>query len=224
MVGATAVNAPLLLVSDDRSLIRLVRLECHELALALDVASAWQQHTEERPMLIDLDSIDIPDDIMRSEAQVLIGICRDDSVLLPEHKARFTEILQRPFPTAQLRALLGEVSGRGVMISQVPNELPSKRVVTNASDVALMMQGDHELRCGEQLIRLSPTEAAMMQTLIAHRGDVVSRQMLEECLRGEAKTDSNKIEVYLCFLRRKIERPLGLRLITTVRGKGYRLE
>ena len=35
---------------------------------------------------------------------------------------------------------------------------------------------------------------------------------------------TNKLEVYICFLRRKIERPTGLHLITTVRGKGYRLE
>ena len=64
----------------------------------------------------------------------------------------------------------------------------------------------------------------MMRILMAHRGEIVSREMLESALQGEGKTDSNKVEVYLCFLRRKIERPLGLRLITTVRGKGYRLE
>ena len=65
-----------------------------------------------------------------------------------------------------------------------------------------------------------------MRCLLDHRGEIVGRDALDEALHsaGRESADSNKTEVYLCFLRRKIERPLGIRLITTVRGKGYRLE
>ena len=64
-----------------------------------------------------------------------------------------------------------------------------------------------------------------MSCLLEQRGEIVSREMLRAALNSESdEDDSNKTDVYICFLRRKLEHPLGLRLITTVRGKGYRLE
>jgi DNA-binding response OmpR family regulator len=57
------------------------------------------------------------------------------------------------------------------------------------------------------------------------RGEAVSREELSDCLATAGKkSDSNKTEVYLCYLRRKLEKPTGRRWITTVRGVGYRLE
>ena len=214
---------PLLFVSDDRALIRLVRLECRELSLPLEVVPTLPQHAEERTLLIDLDSINTADALAIGEGQTAAGICRDISQLPTEWQARFSHLLQRPCPTAQLRALLGHLCGRGEMLTMA-QDTGRSRATIGADELTMTMLDETRLQCGEDVLRLSPTEAAMMRTLIAHRGEVVSREMLESALQGEGKTDSNKVEVYLCFLRRKIERPLGLRLITTVRGKGYRLE
>ena len=83
------------------------------------------------------------------------------------------------------------------------------------------MRGD-DVQMGDDIIHLTPSEAAILRLLIERRGDVVTREELRKTLQGRG--ESNKLEVYLCFLRRKLERPRGLRLITTVRGKGYRLE
>ena len=75
---------------------------------------------------------------------------------------------------------------------------------------------------GESLM-LTPKEAMLLRCLLAHRGEVVTKQQLLECL-GSAAGASNEVEVYLCHLRRKLEKPMGRRMITTVRGAGYRLE
>ena len=69
-------------------------------------------------------------------------------------------------------------------------------------------------------VPLTPAETALLECLYAHRGEAVSREELATLLEG----GGNSVEVYICKLRAKIEKPLGRRMILTVRGKGYRLE
>jgi DNA-binding response OmpR family regulator len=69
-------------------------------------------------------------------------------------------------------------------------------------------------------VPLTPAEAAILDRLYVHRGEVVSREELSALLGG----GGNSVEVYVCKLRAKIEKPLGRRMIHTVRGVGYRLE
>lgn len=67
---------------------------------------------------------------------------------------------------------------------------------------------------------LTPAESALLECLYVHRGEAVSREQLGGLLEG----GGNSVEVYICKLRAKIEKPLGRRMIHTVRGVGYRLE
>jgi len=49
-------------------------------------------------------------------------------------------------------------------------------------------------------------------------GEPVSRERIAE---GIGESSANKVDVYICYLRRKLEQVTGLRVIRTVRGKGY---
>lgn len=69
-------------------------------------------------------------------------------------------------------------------------------------------------------LSLTPAETALLECLYVHRGEAVSREQLGGLLEG----GGNSVEVYICKLRAKIEKPLGRRMIHTVRGVGYRLE
>jgi DNA-binding response OmpR family regulator len=85
----------------------------------------------------------------------------------------------------------------------------------------IQLSADHTqvwLPDGER-IAVSPKEGAVMALLLARRGEVITREELAAVI-GEST--ANKAEVYLCYLRRKLETP-ERRLIQTVRGKGYRL-
>ena len=76
-------------------------------------------------------------------------------------------------------------------------------------------------------IPLTPREQALFDCLWENRGTVVSKERLWAVLcaaEGEDIPRTNTTEVYVCFLRRKIEKPSARRLITTVRGQGYRLD
>ena len=71
-------------------------------------------------------------------------------------------------------------------------------------------------------INLSPTEFSILEYLLRHSGQVVTRKMLNEHLWGEDwGSMTNVIDVHINHLRRKIERGFDEPLIHTVRGRGY---
>jgi two-component system OmpR family response regulator len=73
-------------------------------------------------------------------------------------------------------------------------------------------------------IELSAKELTLLEAFMRHPGSVLSRtQLLEQAWDYDFEHRSNVIEVYVRYLRRKIDLPFGLRSLETVRGAGYRL-
>ena len=72
-------------------------------------------------------------------------------------------------------------------------------------------------------IELSPREFAMLETFMRRPGEALSRvQLLEHVWDGEYENRSNVVDVYVRYLRGKIDEPFGTDSIETVRGVGYR--
>jgi two-component system, OmpR family, response regulator len=68
-------------------------------------------------------------------------------------------------------------------------------------------------------------EFEVLELLARHGGQVVSRQqLLEEIWHDDYNGSPNIVDVYVGYLRKKLEDPSGPRLIRTVRGVGFRLE
>ena len=81
-------------------------------------------------------------------------------------------------------------------------------------------------RCwrGEREIALTAREFAVLEHLVRHAGDVVTkRELLEHVWDFEFEGDPNIVEVYVARIRRKIDDSSGPPMIDTVRGAGYRL-
>lgn len=77
---------------------------------------------------------------------------------------------------------------------------------------------------GEQELSLTARELAVLEFLLRRRGDVVSkRDILNHVWDDDFEGDPNIVEVYIRYLRNKIDRPFGRADIETVRGAGYRL-
>jgi DNA-binding response OmpR family regulator len=73
-------------------------------------------------------------------------------------------------------------------------------------------------------VELTAREAALLEFLLRHRGEVVSkREILDHVWDYDFEGDPNIVEVYVRHLRNKLDRPFGRRAIETVRGAGYRL-
>jgi len=77
---------------------------------------------------------------------------------------------------------------------------------------------------GGRNIKLSPKEFDLLHLLLRRSGETVSRQeLLRQSWGLQPETDSNRIDVYVNYLRKKIDQPTDEKLIYTVRGAGYRL-
>ena len=78
---------------------------------------------------------------------------------------------------------------------------------------------------GQEEVQLTSREYALLEYLAMRAGEVVSRtDIWEHVYEFNSEADSNVVDVYIGYLRKKIERPGKPSLIHTLRGKGYSLE
>ena len=81
-------------------------------------------------------------------------------------------------------------------------------------------------RCfrGQQEVMLTAREFALAELLARRQGQVVSRsEIVEHVWNADIGMDSNVVDVYIGYLRRKLDTPFGVKTLQTVRGSGYRL-
>jgi two-component system OmpR family response regulator len=124
------------------------------------------------------------------------------------------DYLTKPFSFAELSARLRALVRRG------PVERPT---VLRAGDLHLDPASRRVWRNGTD-ISLSAKEHALLETFMRRRGEVLDRfQLLEHAWDNEYENRSNIVDVYVRYLREKVDRPFGVESIETVRGAGYRL-
>jgi two-component system response regulator MprA len=79
-----------------------------------------------------------------------------------------------------------------------------------------------EVRRGSRIVDLTKTEFDLLQVLLEQTGIVLSREYLYEHIWGfDFETNSKSLDVYIGYLRRKIEQDDEMKLLHTVRGVGY---
>jgi DNA-binding response OmpR family regulator len=124
------------------------------------------------------------------------------------------DYLTKPFSYVVLVARLRALVRRGA---------PERPAVLAAGDLSLDPSA-HRAARGDSTLSLTPREFALLQFLLRHRDEVVSKtQILEAVWDAHYEGDDNIVEVYIGYLRKKIDAPFGRRSIDTVRGVGYRL-
>jgi two-component system, OmpR family, response regulator PrrA len=223
-----AASPRVLVVDDDpdvlASLERGLRLSGFEVATAVDGAEALRSATETRPDAIVLDiNMPVLDGVsvvtalraMDNDVPVCVLSARssvDDRVAGLEAGA--DDYLVKPFAFSELvsrvRALIRRGSGsHQVVLRCGPLELdPTTRRVG--------------LR--DTPVELSPREFAVLELMLRRQGTVVARAEILDHVWGISHEEgSNVVDVYVKYLRDKIDRRFGTELIHTVRGVGYRL-
>jgi DNA-binding response OmpR family regulator len=100
---------------------------------------------------------------------------------------------------------------------------PARPAILEAGDLRLD-PGSRRCWRGQTEVELTAREMSVLEFLLRHRGQVVSkREMLEHVWDDDFDGDANIVEVYVRYLRKKIDVPFGRQAIETVRGSGYRL-
>lgn len=124
------------------------------------------------------------------------------------------DYLTKPFSFVVLVARLRALLRRGA---------PARPTVLTAGTLSLDPARRRVTR-GDTVLTLTPREFGLLQFLMRHQGDVVTKsEILRSVWDSNYTGDENVVEVYIGYLRRKIDAPFGLATIETVRGAGYRL-
>ncbi len=124
------------------------------------------------------------------------------------------DYLTKPFSFVVLLARLRALARRG---------LPDRPAVLTAGDLVVDPARHRVTRAGRTVL-LTHREFTLLEFLIRRRGEVVPRaDIVAGVWDINVTSDSNLLEVYIGYLRRKIDEPFGRKAIQTIRGHGYRL-
>ena len=123
------------------------------------------------------------------------------------------DYLTKPFSHLVLVARLRALLRRGA---------PARPAVIEVGDLRLDPGGRRVWR-GEVEVALTAREMSVLEHLVRHAGQVVSkRDVLDHVWDDDFEGDPNIVEVYVRYLRKKVDIPFGRASIETVRGSGYR--
>ncbi len=124
------------------------------------------------------------------------------------------DYVSKPFVFAELSARIRAVLRRG---SRLP------RAVLQIADLELE-RVTHAVQRGGHEIALSPKEYALLEFLMSNAGQPVSRAaIIEQVWRLDLDTMTNVVDVYINYLRRKVDFGFERPLIRTIRGVGYQI-
>jgi DNA-binding response OmpR family regulator len=127
-----------------------------------------------------------------------------------------TDYLVKPFAFAELAARV-----RAHLRTAGAREAPGETLEVGALKLDLIAR---EVELAGDSIPLSAREFSLLTYLMRHPGQVLSRQQILDGVWGYAAgTRSNVVDVYVGYLRRKLEKPGQRQLIETIHGLGYRL-
>ena len=225
------VAVHILVVEDERKLARLLQRVLNEERHTVDVAYAGDDGlglalTGSYDLLIldlmlpDRDGVAITQELRakRVPTPVLMLTARgavEDRVA--GLNAGADDYLTKPFAMAELLARVGALLRRRDLT-------PNSNNVLEVGDLALDLLR-HEARRGGRVIELTAKEFGLLEYLMRNPGHVLSRtQIIDHVWRYDLEAVSNVVDIYIHYLREKIDKGQSTPLIKTVRGVGYKIQ
>ena len=189
-----------------------------ELGLQMAVSNAYDAHIIDR-MLPKLDGLSIIEELRRmgNMSPVLILSALDDvDERVNGLKAGGDDYLTKPYSLSELTARLQALTRRA--------QAGVQGTVLHVGDLTLDLIKHKVTRSGRN-INLQPREFRLLEYLMQHTGQVVTRSMLlENVWDYHFDPQTNVIDVQISRLRSKIDKDFDNPLLHTVRGAGYKLQ
>lgn len=219
----------ILLVEDNKALVKSLKKGLEEESFAVDVAFDGEEGlylAENNPydiilldiMLPKMDGITVLRELRKKKIQthILILTARDasdDKVKGLDEGA--DDYLTKPFHYDELLARIRALLRR---------EHKIKEPILKIADLEINTR-THQVWRNKIEITLKPKEYAVLEYLAYHHNEIVSRtQLWEHIYEWQNESTSNVIDVYINYLRNKIDKDHEKKLLYTVRGEGYVLK
>jgi two-component system response regulator ArlR len=216
----------ILVIEDDPAINRVLQLELEHEGYAVETARdgllGLERALKEPDLIIldlmlpKMDGLEVCKRVRRKSRVPIIMLTAKDRIPDRIEGLDFgaDDYLTKPFATEEL---LARVRAR------LRERTPADNVI-EYRDLA-MDRDRHEVRRGDRLINLTAKEYALLEYLLLHRNKVHSRDELFNGVWGsDFLGDSNLIDVYIRYLRGKVDDGFADKLITTVRGVGYTIK
>ena len=219
----------ILLVEDEAELSAVVKKGLEEAGYSVDTASDGEEGlymATEYPvdavildvMLPKLDGISLLSRLRREGVKIPVIMLTAKDTLSDKIKGLDVgadDYLTKPFEFGELLARLRSLLRRGS---------ETKEAVIQIADLTIDT-ASHEVRRGGKQIKLSAREYALLEYLAYRKDSVVTRGEITEHIYDESfDKDSNIIDVYMNYLRGKVDKGFKKKLLHTVRGAGYILK
>lgn len=220
----------ILIVEDDREAANYIRKGLRESGHVADHAPDGEEGLE-MARAAEYDVLVVDRMMPRMDGLTMVAALRGDNIRTPVLilsalgevddrveglKAGGDDYLVKPYAFAELLARVEALARR-----RDPDAVKTRLVV---GDLEMDLLARKVLRGGEEIL-LQPREFRLLEFLMKHSGQVVTRTMLlEKVWDYHFDPQTNVIDVHISRLRSKIDKPFPRALLHTVRGAGYRLQ
>lgn len=217
----------ILIVEDDLGISDFVNSELlhegYETILAGNGREALELFEKEKPDLILLDVM-IPElsglEVLRrirktSDVPVIIVTARGETYdKVNGLNSGADDYLSKPFEIEELLARMNAILRRIHSINKNPSILKNRDLELTAENMKVSLSGEQ--------LNLSKTEFLLLKLFMENQEKVLSRAQIIDCVWGEEHfIDENTVDVYVGYLRSKIDQKAGIEYIKTMRGAGY---
>jgi len=219
----------ILIVEDEKDLAAIIKQGLEEEGYVVDVAHDGEEGlymAESYPidvMVLDvmlplMDGLKVLSNLRKKGVQTPVILLTARDALLDKIKGLDTgadDYLTKPFVFEELLARIRSLIRRKTTV---------KEAVIRIADLEIDT-ASHQVRRAGKPIALSAKEYSLLEFLAYRKGSVVSRtDIIEHIYNEDADMDSNVVDVYINYLRNKIDKEFSGKLIHTVRGAGYILK
>jgi DNA-binding response OmpR family regulator len=221
----------ILLVEDEAKLVSIIQrdlvAEGHEVSVALDGTTGLQMALKGDFQLIILDimlpginGVEVCRQLRQANAQaailMLTALGTTENVVVGLDSGA-DDYMVKPFSLAELNARIRTLARRNGSNAPAPNLLQVADLVINTNERSVTRGG--------KIIELTATEYRLLEFLVKNRNHMLSRiEILENVWNIDFNMGTNVVDVYINYLRKKVDKDFEPKLIHTVVGMGYILK
>lgn len=210
-----------LIATKDLIFCRMLTLEFSEKGFSVLTSQTYEETVEAIPSvqlaLIDAEFISEGPLPKCTYDIILFGRAEDFDQIPTQELTKYYTLL-RPFSIEDFFANLfvPEDEGGSIHVRIPKKKSPSESLALDVTTHAAFYKGEK--------ISLTQKEFALLSLLFENRGTPISREEALSTVFGDAGSSTNVVDVYVNYLRAKIDHKFGVRMIATVRGCGYMIQ